>query len=122
MCVDPIANDIASKAGRFEKNSIGSPKGINSHVATLWRHLAHWPNFLSLVYKKFKPLDENNKISEASQNILNYIKEDGINMKRQKTKYNISEESLLTIRGYVYNTNQVIRMVVLGNMLDKWIK
>jgi hypothetical protein len=103
-------------------NSIGSPRGINSHVATLWRHLAHWPNFLLLVYKKFKSIEENGEILEASENILNYIKVDGINLKRQKTKYNISEETFSTIQNYVNNTNQVIRMVVLGNIIDKWIK
>ncbi len=103
-------------------NSIGSPKGINSHVATLWRHLAYWPNFLLLVYKKCIPLENSGKILKASEDILNYIKEDGINLKRQKAKYNISEETFSTIQSYVNNTNQVIRMVVLGNIIDKWIK
>jgi len=104
-------------------NSIGSPKGINSHVATLWRHLAHWPNFLSLVYKNFNKLDQLGQIAEASNNMLIYVKKDGINLKRQKTKYtNISEETLSTIRDYVHTNNQVIRMVVLGNMMDIWIK
>ena len=103
-------------------NSIGSPNGINSHVATLWRHLAHWPNFLSIVYKNFKTLDQKGQISEVSTNILEYIKKDGINLKRQKTKYNnISEETISTIRDYVHTKNQVIRMVVLGNMMDIWI-
>ena len=54
--------------------------------------------------------------------MLNYIKVDGINLKRQKTKYNISEETFSTIHNYVKDTNQVIRMVVLGNMIDKWIE
>ena len=103
-------------------NSIGSPKGINSHVATLWRHLAYWPNFLLLVYKKCIPLEKSGKILKASEDILNYIKEDGINLKRQKAKYDISEETFSTIQSYVNNTNQVIRMVVLGNIIDKWIK
>ena len=103
-------------------NSIGSPKGINSHVATLWRHLSHWPNFLLLVYTELKSIEENNEILKASENMLNYIKADGINLKRQKTKYNISEEAFSTIQNYVNNTNQVIRMVVLGNIIDKWIK
>ena len=54
--------------------------------------------------------------------MLNYIKVDGINLKRQKSKYNISEETFSTIQNYVKDSNQVIRMVVIGNILDKWIK
>ncbi|MDG2000262.1 MAG: hypothetical protein P8J46_00565 [Alphaproteobacteria bacterium] len=103
-------------------NSIGSPKGINSHVATLWRHLAYWPNFLLLVYTKLKSIEEKGEILKASRDMLNYIKVDGINLKRQKSKYNISEETFSTIQNYVKDSNQVIRMVVIGNILDKWIK
>ena len=104
-------------------NSIGSSQGIDSHIATLWRHLAHWPEFLSLVYKTFKPLDSNDKISEALENILLYVKENGINLKRQKIKYSeIKDTTRNTIRDYVHTKNQVIRMVVLGNMMDKWLR
>lgn len=102
-------------------NSLGSPQGINSHVATLWRHLAYWPNFLSSVHESFKPLDTNGEISATLENILIYVKENGINIKRQKSKYSeINALTLNTIRDYVHTSNQVIRMVLLGNMMDKW--
>ena len=39
-------------------NSYGASNGINSHVATLWRHLGYWPNFLNIINVKFKPLNE----------------------------------------------------------------
>ena len=117
---DEISSDIWDIVKNV--NSIGSPKGINSHVATLWRHLAHWPNFLELVYTKLRSIEEKGEILKTSKDMLNYIKVDGINLKRQKTKYNISEETFSTIHNYVKDTNQVIRMVVLGNMIDKWIE
>jgi hypothetical protein len=116
-------DEISSENWSIVKNvnTIGSPQGINSHIATLWRHLAHWPDFLSLVYKTFKPLDSNSEISEALENVLSHVKENGINLKRQKTKYSeINDTTRNTIRDYVHTNNQVIRMVVLGNMMDKW--
>ena len=39
-------------------NSICAPNGKNSHVATLWRHLAHWPFFLEIMYIKLSKLSE----------------------------------------------------------------
>ena len=118
-------DEISSETWSIVKNvnAIGSPQGINSHIATLWRHLAHWPDFLSLVYKTFKPLDSNSEISEALENVLSHVKENGINLKRQKTKYSeINDTTRNTIRDYVHTNNQVIRMVVLGNMMDKWLR
>ena len=104
-------------------NSIGSPKGINSHVATLWRHLAYWPNYLDIVYEKIKIFDANGDLTETQNDVLNYVKNNGINLKRQKDKYtNIDSFALDTIKNYVHTTNQVIRMVVLGNIMIKWLE
>jgi len=118
-------NEITSETWSIIRNinSIGSPQGLHSHIATLWRHLAHWPEFLSLVYKNFKPLDSSGEIIKAQENILIHVKENGINLKRQKIKYtDINDIALNTIQNYVHTTNQVIRMVVLGNMMDKWLR
>ena len=49
--------------------------------------------------------------------VLYYLNTNGINLRRQKIKYeNITNEALITIKNYVSMPNQVIRMVVLGNM------
>ena len=121
MTKDEISSETWSIVRKV--NSIGSPQGLDSHVATLWRHLAHWPSFLSLVYDNFIPLDLNGEIIKAQKNILNHVQENGINLKRQKIKYSeINDTTRNTIRDYVHTNNQVIRMVVLGNMLDKWLR
>ena len=40
-----------------------------------------------------------------------------------KSKYaDINDIALNTIQNYVHTTNQVIRMVVLGNIMTKWLK
>ena len=60
MTKDEISSETWSIVRKV--NSIGSPQGLDSHVATLWRHLAYWPSFLSLVYDNFIPLDLNGEI------------------------------------------------------------
>jgi hypothetical protein len=118
-------NEITSETWSIVRNvnSIGSPQGLDSHITTLWRHLAYWPEFLSLVYENFKPLDSSGEIIKAQENILIHVKENGINLKRQKTKYSeINDTIRNTIHDYVHTNNQVIRMVVLGNMMDKWLR
>ena len=45
-------------------NAFGAP-GIDAHVATLWRHLAHWPNLLSLIDSALAPRNSDGSISAA---------------------------------------------------------
>ena len=121
MTKDEISSETWSIVRKV--NAIGLPQGLDSHIATLWRHLAYWPKFLSLVYENFKPLDSSSEIIRAQENILIHVKENGINLKRQKIKYaDINDIALNTIQNYVHTTNQVIRMVVLGNIMAKWLK
>jgi len=98
-------------------NSLGSSQGLESHVATLWRHLSYWPEFLSVIYDSFKSFHENGDLEKVFVEVLYYLDTNGINLRRQKFKYkNITNEALTTIKNYVSMPNQVIRMVVLGNM------
>ena len=104
-------------------NSLGSSQGLDSHVATLWRHLSYWPEFLTFIYDNFKSFHENGYLEKVFAEVLYYLNTNGINLRRQKIKYeNITNEALITIKNYVSMPNQVIRMVVLGNMTLKLIK
>ena len=116
--------DIKPEAWTIIKhvNSLGSSSGISSHVATLWRHLAYWPSFLALVYSAFMPLQSDGKIDISLNATLNYVKNNGI-----KTKYNsinninINKRVLKILEGYVHTPNQVVRMVVIGHSMEKWL-
>ncbi len=117
--------EISNKNWEIVKkvNSLGAIKNKDNHVATLWRHLAYWPNYLDIVYEKIKIFDANGDLTETQNDVLNYVKNNGINLKRQKDKYtNIDSFALDTIKNYVHTTNQVIRMVVLGNIMIKWLE
>ena len=104
-------------------NSLGGIKNKDNHVATLWRHLSYWPNFLDKAYKNIKIFESNGDLMKTQNDVLNYVENNGINLKRQKDKYtNINISTLNTIKNYVCTTNQVIRMVVLGHIMLKWLE
>ena len=104
-------------------NSLGGIKNKDNHVATLWRHLSYWPNFLDKAYKNIKIFESNGDLMKTQNDVLNYLENNGINLKRQKDKYtNINISTLNTIKNYVCTTNQVIRMVVLGRIMLKWLE
>ena len=119
-----LVNDISNTNWKCVKivNSLGAPNGVNSHVATLWRHLSYWPNLLNEVIHSFEKISMNGDIINTQNEVLNYVNNNGINLKRQKFKYTyINNLALETIRDYVNTNNQVIRMVVLGNIMKKWL-
>ena len=104
-------------------NSLGGIKNKDNHVATLWRHLSYYPNFLDKAYKNIKIFESNGDLMKTQNDVLNYLENNGINLKRQKDKYtNINISTLNTIKNYVCTTNQVIRMVVLGHIMLKWLE
>ena len=117
--------EISSKNWEIVKkvNSLGGIKNKDNHVATLWRHLSYWPNFLDKAYENIKIFELNGDLMKTQNEVLNYIENNGINLKRQKEKYtNINISTLNTIKNYVLTTNQVIRMVVLGRIMLKWLE
>ena len=117
--------EISNKNWEIVKkvNSLGGIKNKDNHVATLWRHLSYWPNFLDKAYENIKIFESNGDLIKTQNDVLNYLKNNGINLKRQKDKYtNINISTLNTIKNYVCTTNQVIRMVVLGHIMLKWLE
>ena len=104
-------------------NAFGSPGGINSQVATLWRHLAYWPSFLSLVHDELKPLQTAGVIEETLEAVLKHTMNKGIVLQQQTTKFhNIDDKIVTTIANYVHTKYQVIRMVTIGHIMERWLK
>ena len=117
--------EISNKNWEIVKkvNSLGGIKNKDNHVATLWRHLSYWPKFLDKAYENIKIFESNGDLMKTQNAVLNYLENNGINLKRQKDKYtNINISTLNTIKNYVCTTNQVIRMVVLGQIMLKWLE
>ena len=104
-------------------NSISAPDGRNSHVATLWRHLAHWPKFLALINQKLISFNNDGIIQSLLKNTSSQLNENGLNLNYKNTfKHDLSPRVYSTIKDYVFEETQVIRMVVIGHIIQHWIR
>ncbi len=102
-------------------NAFGAPS-IDAHVATLWRHLGHWPNLLSLIYCAFAPGHADGSITAAANRMVVLTRQEGLRMAPWRNDdFVISEQARKTITSYVTTPTQVVRMVTLGHALARWL-
>lgn len=103
-------------------NAFGA-SGIDAGVATLWRHLAHWPGLLAVIHAAFVPLQSRDAITAASARVVALAVEEGSHMARLRpAEFEISRQARDTITGYVNDPAQVARMVTIGHALADWMK
>ena len=102
-------------------NAFGAPS-IDAHVATLWRHLGHWPNLLALIYCAFAPLHADGSIASATDRMVELTRKEGAHMAQwRKEDVALSEHARNTLIGYVSTPAQVARMVTIGHALARWL-
>lgn len=110
-----------------EANTLGT--GVTSnvsssqHVATLWRHLAYWPSFLSLIYEGFLPQQESGAIDAMSSKSTSLAIDYGAEIARSFNTHHdpIPDRAMAVIQGYVRSPIQVARMVVMGHAISNWL-
>ncbi|MEO8003743.1 MAG: hypothetical protein ABI771_02475 [Betaproteobacteria bacterium] len=103
-------------------NAFGATS-IDAGVATLWRHLAHWPGLLAIVHAAFAPLQVRGTIAAASAQIVAFSLEEGARMAHlRRGEIEMSRQARDTITGYVHSPTQVARMVTIGHALARWLK
>ncbi|UCH47412.1 MAG: hypothetical protein JSU95_15235 [Betaproteobacteria bacterium] len=102
-------------------NAFGAPS-IDAHVATLWRHLGHWPNLLALIYCAFAPLHADGSISAATDRMIKLTRQEGARMAHWRNEdVVLSEQARNTLIGYVSTPTQVARMVTIGHAIARWL-
>ncbi len=102
-------------------NAFGAP-GIDSNVATLWRHLAHWPGLLALIYTAFVPLQASGTIAAAAARVVNLAREEGARMAHLRpAALDLPQRARDTLCDYINQPTHVSRMVTLGHALAKWL-
>ena len=102
-------------------NAFGS-SGVDAGVATLWRHLAHWPALLALIHGAFAPLQSRGLIAEANARLVALSSAEGARMAHLRlTSPALSRQACATITGYVGSPSQVVRMVTIGHALAEWL-
>jgi hypothetical protein len=103
-------------------NAFGAPGGIDAHVATLWRHLGHWPNLLSLIYSAFAPRQADGSIAAAADRMVELTRQEGARLAPWRiNEIAISEPARKTLVDYVSTPTQVVRMVTIGHALARWL-
>jgi len=104
-----------------EVNRFGAPNPAAS-VATLWRHLAHWPALLALASVAFDPLQTGGAIDDATARIVRLAASEGARMASlRRNDVVLDPQVLAVLGGYVGSPGQVARMVTMGHALAVWI-
>jgi len=76
--------------------------GVDAGVATLWRHLAHWPALLALIHGAFAPLRSRGLIAEANARLVALSSAEIARMAHLRlTSPALSRQACATITGYV---------------------
>lgn len=102
-------------------NRLGATSA-ESGVATLWRHLAHWPGLLAFVEAHFAPLQHDGTIASSVRSTLDFVHASGIRLAQLRTEpLSIPVPALQMIESYVLDPGKVARMVVIGHGLAHWI-
>lgn len=104
-----------------EVNRFGAP-GPDASVATLWRHLAHWPALLALTSAAFDSLQTGGAVDNATDRTVRLAAVEGSRMASlRRTDIVLDPLALSVLRGYVGSPTQVARMVTMGHALARWI-
>lgn len=102
-------------------NAFGAP-GPDAFVATLWRHLAHWPGLLALLHAAFAPLQAAGAIQHASARVVSGALMESARLAHLRSpQVDLPDAVRTTIEDYVREPTHVARMVVLGRMLERWV-
>ncbi len=94
-----------------------------SGLATLWRHLAHWPGLLALVHAGFSPLHQDGTIQRATVHTLDFAQAAGASiahLRQQPASMPVAAREMITT--YVLDPGKVARMVAIGHGLTRWLQ
>lgn len=91
-------------------------------LATVWRHLAHWPAFLSHVHDGLAPLQDNGTITHCIHQMLAIARTEGQRLAHLKGDVVIKDFPKKIVSQYVQHAGLVVRMVAIGFGLAKWLR
>ena len=111
-----LLNEIRHLGGWGERKE-------NEVLATLWRHLAHWPGLLALIQSGFAPLQADGTIARSAQQAHERARLEGGRLAQLRLdNAALPDEAHKMIAAYVGGPGAVARMVTLGHGLARWLK
>ena len=91
-------------------------------LATVWRHLAHWPGLLAVIHAGLAPLQRDGTIRRSIQQVLDIAHEEGARLAHLRPEVvSMPEAARAMIANYVLNPGLVARMVAIGHGLARWL-
>jgi hypothetical protein len=97
--------------------------GGSSHgLATLWRHLAHWPGLLALIHAALAPLRQSGALAAAMQRVHERGRAEAAQLAQLRPEALVLPDAARRmIAAYVATPRVVARMVSLGHILGRWL-
>ena len=115
-----IAPDVWSRLERV--NRFGADANARE-VATLWRHLAHYPGLLGLIDQAFAPLQSDGTIDGAMQEVFARSQAEGAQLAHLRGDVRaIPDPAVEMVATYVNGPRGVARMVTMGHGLARWLR
>jgi len=103
-------------------NGLGAA-GVSDQVATLWRHLAHWPELLRVIGVAMTPLHESGAIANAASKAISGAHREARGLAHWRgSALALPPVASKTVRAYVTMPTHVARMVVIGHILANAIR
>ena len=94
-----------------------------SGLATLWRHLAHWPGLLAVIHAGLAPLQKGGTIQRSIQQLLAGVQAEGASLARlSPERIDMPEAARAMVTHYVRHPGLVVRMVAIGHGLAHWLR
>lgn len=92
-------------------------------LATLLRHLAHWPGLLAVIHAGFAPLQKDGTMRRSIQQLLAGAQAEGASLAHLRPeRIDMPEEARVMVAQYVRHPGLVVRMVALGHGLAHWLR
>jgi hypothetical protein len=120
----PAPVDIPADVWTFlyHINRFGAVPGEEG-LATIWRHLAHWPGLLAVIYTGLAPLQQDGTIQRSTQHVLEIAQTEGARLAHLRPEVvRLPEAARRMIGNYVRNPGLVARMVAIGHGLGRWLE
>ena len=92
-------------------------------LATLWRHLAHWPGLLTVIHAGLAPLQKDGTIRRSIQQLLVEAQAEGASLAHLRPeRIAMPEAARAMVAQYVRHPGLVVRMVAIGHVLAHWLR
>ena len=115
-----IAPDVWVRLERV--NRFGADANARQ-VATLWRHLAHYPGLLHLIDQAFAPSQLDGAIDRAIQEVFERSQAEGAQLAHFRGDMGaIPDPAIEMVTAYVAGPRGVARMVTMGHGLARWLR